>query len=220
MVCKETMRSKIIETAKKRFVHYGYAKTTMAEIAADLNMSPGNLYRYFPGKIDIAEALADETLEAAFEKLREVASREGLTSREKLRSFLQLELTWTYHQLDNDPRIFEIAQFIKKERPHHVNRQLAGERKILSALLAEGVRSGEFQIADVEFSAEMIQSATMKFRYPQLWSVLPLDKLTRELDGVFSLIVDGLTPRAAQAPAAAKSADPLTSLPQMVSVTY
>ena len=43
-------------------------------------------------------------------------------------------------------------------------------------------------------AAEMIQSATMKFRYPQLWSKLTLPKLERELEGVLKLIIDGLCP--------------------------
>ena len=41
-----------------RIKHYGYGKTTMAEIAADCDMSPGNIYRFFEAKIDIAEAMA------------------------------------------------------------------------------------------------------------------------------------------------------------------
>jgi AcrR family transcriptional regulator len=196
MVCKETMRAQILEAAKKRFVHYGYAKTTMAEIAADLNMSPGNLYRYFPGKIDIAEAIADEAAEETFVVLRQVARQSDCSAREKLKAYLQKELEMTFSKLDSDPRIFEMAQFIKKERPHHVSAQLAEERKILGELLQAGVASGEFAIDEIGFAAEMIQAATLKYRYPQLWTAMPLDKLRRELDGVLRLMIDGLTPRA------------------------
>ena len=45
----EAIRGQIVAAAKKRFSHFGYAKTTMAEVAADCDMSPGNLYRFFPG---------------------------------------------------------------------------------------------------------------------------------------------------------------------------
>jgi hypothetical protein len=51
---------------------------------------------------------------------------------------------------------------------------------------------------DKETIAEMIQSATMKFRYPQLWSKLTLPKLERELDGVLNLMLQGLCPLAAK----------------------
>ena len=38
----------------------------------------------------------------------------------------------------------------------------------------------------------MLQSATMKFRYPQLHSKLPYEKLERELEGVIRLLLNGL----------------------------
>jgi hypothetical protein len=65
-------------------------------------------------------------------------------------------------------------------------------------LLEEAQRSGEFTPpGEREEIAEMIQSATMKFRYPQLWSKLTLPKLERELQGVLRLLIDGLCPRIA-----------------------
>ena len=60
MAEKDNIREQIVEAAKKRFSHFGYAKTTMAEVATDCAMSPGNLYRFYPGKLDIAEAIATE----------------------------------------------------------------------------------------------------------------------------------------------------------------
>ena len=57
-------------------------------------------------------------------------------------------------------------------------------------------RAGEFHADDKEFTAEMMQSALMKFRYPQLWSKLTLPKLERELDGVLRLLIDGIERRA------------------------
>jgi hypothetical protein len=78
------------------------------------------------------------------------------------------------------------------ERPQFANRILALHRALLSEILAAGNASGEFAIEDVVFSAEMIQSATMKFRYPQLHSKLPYEKLERELEGVAHLILNGL----------------------------
>ena len=59
MAEKDTVREKIVEAAKKRFSHFGYAKTTMAEVAADCEMSPGNLYRFFPGKLRCSKSHND-----------------------------------------------------------------------------------------------------------------------------------------------------------------
>ncbi len=110
------------------------------------------------------------------------------------------ELRRTYHKLEKDPRAFEMARVISHERPTFANWMLANERKILVTLLDEAERRGEFvPPGDKEMTAEMIQSATMKFRYPQLWSKLTLPQLERELEGVLKLMLDGLCPHRAQA---------------------
>jgi hypothetical protein len=72
-----------------------------------------------------------------------------------------------------------------RERPLFSNEQLALERVFLSALLEEGEKVGLFA-GDHMFNAEMMQSATMKFGVPQLFSKLTLPKLERELEGVLT----------------------------------
>jgi AcrR family transcriptional regulator len=196
---KDTVCDKIVEAAKKRFSHFGYGKTTMAEIATDCAMSPGNLYRFFPGKLDIAEAIASQDYEVHLTHLRKLATTPGRNARERLRDLLFEELRRTYHKLEKDPRVLEMATQIGHERPQFINWMLANERTILVELLNEAERRGEFvPPGEKEEIAEMIQAATMKFRYPQLWSKLTLPKLERELDGVLNLLLEGLCPHRAE----------------------
>lgn len=197
MAEKEDVRAQIVEAAKKRFSHFGYAKTTMAEVATDCSMSPGNLYRFFPGKLDIAEYIATQDFENHLEQLGILADAPGKTARQRLHDLLFEELRRTYHKLESDPRAYEIALIISRERPEFANWMLANERKIIVKVLESGLAQGEFQNCGcpVEKTAEMIQAAVMKFRYPQLWSKLTLPKLEQELEGVMQLIVDGLSPR-------------------------
>jgi AcrR family transcriptional regulator len=196
MSVKDAVRSQIIEAAKKRFSHFGYAKTTMAEVAADCSMSPGNLYRFFPGKLDIAEAIATEDFERHLTELRKLALAPGRSVRERLHDFFFEELRRTYRKLEHDPRAYEMATVIAHERPTYANWMLAAERKILVELLDDAERRNEFVSENKDEVAEMVQAATMKFRYPQLWSKLTLPKLERELEGVLRLIVNGLCPQA------------------------
>ena len=48
----------ITAAARSRFQRFGYAKTSMQEIAADCGMSAANLYRYYDGKLAIGLAVA------------------------------------------------------------------------------------------------------------------------------------------------------------------
>ena len=54
----EAMQRRIVETAERLFRQYGYQKTTVADIAAELGMSPANVYRFFASKAAITEAVA------------------------------------------------------------------------------------------------------------------------------------------------------------------
>ena len=164
MAEKDTVRECIVDAAKKRFSHFGYAKTTMAEVAGDCAMSPGNLYRFFPGKLDIAEAIAREDYVKHLEHMRKLAVQPGKDGRERLRNLLFEELRRTYHKLEKDPRALDMARVISQERPNFANWMLENERKVLIELMEESERRGEFTIADKAFTAEMVQSATMKFR--------------------------------------------------------
>jgi AcrR family transcriptional regulator len=184
--------ARIIAAARKRFQHFGYGKTSMAEIAADCAMSPGNLYRFFPGKLDIAEAIASDDYKAHLAHLRRQAERPGVSARQRLRDFLVEGLRRTYARFQKDPRALELARVIAAERPGFSDWMAQCEREIMVVLMDEAEAGGEFFVADKKFTAETIQSATLKFRVPQFWSELSLPRLERELDGVLNLLLEGL----------------------------
>src|SRR5690554_2619103 len=197
MTAQDDTHQKIIAAAKRRFTHYGYSKTTMAELAVDCDMSPGNLYRYFAGKLDIAEEICRQASMQTSEDLARVLTQPGRTAAERLHDFLFMDLRETFHKLEEDRKIVEMAQIVTAERPEFHNEGLKREREVLARIIELGNLSGEFEVPDPEFAAEMIQAATLKFSYPQLFTRLPLEKLERELEGVYQIVVAGLKAGAA-----------------------
>jgi AcrR family transcriptional regulator len=198
---KAQTRERILHAAMTRIKHYGYGKTTMAEIAADCGMSPGNIYRFFEAKIDIAEAMArrhhgEVQLESAA-----IARRRDMSPDQRLREIFLKRMRDNYELFSENAKILEVAEVLSRERPIFSNEQLAHERVFLAALLQEGAEKGVFAHGDFEFMAEMLQSATIKFSYPQMFSQLTLPKLERELKGVLDLLLNGLYARPAVAAA-------------------
>jgi AcrR family transcriptional regulator len=55
-------RARIIETAEALFRRVGFAKTAVADIAGELGMSPANIYRFFPSKNAIVQAICQRCL--------------------------------------------------------------------------------------------------------------------------------------------------------------
>ncbi len=193
---KTPTRDRILHAAMARIKHYGYGKTTMAEIAADCDMSPGNIYRFFEAKIDIAESIARQHYAAEHAELAAIARKKDIPADKRLREIFFKRMRDSYRLFEDNAKILEVAEVLVRERPLFANEQMALERVFLIALLEEGVETGLFAPGDQAFKAEMIQAMTMKFGMPQLFSKLSLAKLERELEGVLDLIFNGLYMRA------------------------
>ena len=69
-------RQIIVDTAERFFRDIGYQKTTVADIAKSLRMSPANVYRFFDSKKSINEAVLERYMreqEAAIAKIADPA---------------------------------------------------------------------------------------------------------------------------------------------------
>lgn len=192
---KTQTRDRILQAAISRIKHYGYGKTTMAEIAADCDMSPGNIYRFFEAKIDIAEAMARKHFAEEQAELAALARKKDWPADKRLREIFFKRLRDSFCMFEENAKILEVAEVLHRERPLFANEQLALERVFLSAVLEDGEKAGLFAPGDHVFNAEMMQTATMKFGVPQLFSQLTLPKLERELEGVLTLLLNGLYAR-------------------------
>lgn len=182
-------RDLILKAAMDRILHYGYSKTTMAEIAADCDMSAGNIYRFFSSKLDIAEAMARKKSALTFQAFAEISRRTDEPAIERINEFFTRRLQKTFDIIEKNTKILEVAEVLGRERPEFVNEQLAQERVYIARILEQGIETGELRpLEDPGFTAEMLQTALMKFEYPQLFSRLTLKKLEREFHGVMELL--------------------------------
>ncbi|MGE3143149.1 MAG: TetR/AcrR family transcriptional regulator [Hyphomonadaceae bacterium] len=192
---KTATRDRILQAASARIVHYGYGKTTMAEIAADCAMSPGNIYRFFEAKIDIAEAMARQHYAVKFEEVAALARRKDKPADWRLREIFLTRLRDNFAMVSANAKVLEVAEVLRRERPLFAAQNQAQERVWLAALIHEGVEAGLFQPCEAEFVAEMMQAATSKYTLSHVFANTPLAKLERELNGVLDLIFNGIYAR-------------------------
>lgn len=188
----DQIREKIIHAARERFRHYGYPKTTIAELADDCAMSPGNIYRFFKGKIDIAVEIARREALSAVDVLDKVLACPHRGSRQRLEEVIFADLRYTYHLLENQPKTLELAQIVVNDRPQFQIESLRRERRLFQRILHEGAASGEFSIDNVPAATIAIHAATTKYRYAQLFTNQSLEELERELAQVLTLLMRGL----------------------------
>jgi AcrR family transcriptional regulator len=192
---KTQIRDRILNAAMARIRHYGYGKTTMAEIASDCEMSPGNIYRFFESKIDIAEAMARRVATEENIAISAIARRKDLSIEERLRRIFLERVRIVHNQLSSDPKTLEMAEVLGRERPLYFREMLGNEVIILSALVAEGMEQGLFEPGDPNEKAEMLQLALTRFSSARMLFMSDLPSLERRLQSLLDLIFHGLLAR-------------------------
>src|SRR5262245_54178083 len=107
-------RARIMEAAETLFRRLGYAKTAVADIAAELGMSPANIYRFFPSKAAIVHGMCQRCLSELEGKILAIARSKGPAGQRLER--LQLE-TFAYHKenLLIEQKVSDIVQIAMEE---------------------------------------------------------------------------------------------------------
>jgi len=188
-------RQAILHAADRQFARFGYTKTAIADIAAGCAMSPPNLYNFFPAKIDIAAAVVEQRLSALIaDQKQNLEIRQG-PAADCLRTWLMTELEVTYRLIESHPMYLTLLDRVGRDRPAVANRLLAVSRTALEEILARGKAEGDLQVENIGDSAEAIQIAMLKFRFPQGITGLGLEDLRREASLVIDHLLSGLGPR-------------------------
>jgi AcrR family transcriptional regulator len=188
----EETKKTILDKAFIRFRHFGFGKTTMVEIAEDCEMSAGNLYRYFKSKKDIGAGCTRHCMQQKLELVREIVRNHRLSPEKKLQAFALELLEYLHQQFSDQPAMIELVDFISRERWDIVLQHMEQERSLISEILSEGNRSGDFNIPNVLETSKWIQAALMKFIAPRYMDAFTFEELRQEAIGVTAVLTKGL----------------------------
>ena len=118
----------------------------MREIAEEADLSAGNLYYYFSGKDEILLFCQERTLERLLGVVKAARSIPGSWAG-RLRSVLSAHVHCVLDELEGATAHLEVEALPEDMRAGIVRKRDAYERAV-RALLAEGVKGGEFAPAD------------------------------------------------------------------------
>ena len=188
----EEISKQILDAAEVRFRTYGFGKTTMAEIAGDIEMSTANLYRYYENKLAIGVAMADRCMGRRELVLKEIISRADITEAERLQIFVLEMLNYMHGQFSNEPKMSELVDVIVQKAPELVQQEARNDKHFITAILQKGCASGEFDVAHIDEMASYVQASIVKFSSPFFIAMYPIEELQRLAKGVVALILNGL----------------------------
>jgi AcrR family transcriptional regulator len=160
-------RVRIVETAERLFREIGYQKTTVADIAKALRMSPANVYRFFDSKKSINEAVAERLMREVESAIAEIADRNA-PAAERLR-----EMIATMHRMNaalytHDLRMHEMVEVALAESWQVVHGHIERKSEIFHRVVADGIASGEFRADDAVTASRCVQVAMIRFFHPVL----------------------------------------------------
>ncbi|MDX8412723.1 MAG: TetR/AcrR family transcriptional regulator [Mariprofundales bacterium] len=181
----------ILQAARRRFADYGPNKTSMAEIAADSDMSVGNLYRHFKNKEAIIVACMEQHLQQRLDAGIAAAASEP-NALKALRAFLQRRLAIGHAHFVDTRHLFDLMMIINQR---HLDILLIHENRVvtaIAALLDQGVTQHLFSCPDPQHAAYDIHQATMRYNHPMSLKNNPLDRLASDLNRLIDLFYQGL----------------------------
>lgn len=187
------MRLRIVVTAEQLLRELGYHKTTVADIAKAMRMSPANVYRFFDFKRSIIAAVAQRLMDEVEEAVVAIAA-EPEPATQRLRHLLASVHQMNAERYVGDAKLHEMVAIAMGENwdvcVGHIQRITAA----VAAVIADGVASAEFEAPDVALAASCVCTAMMRYFHPQMIAQCA-EKPGPTLDQMIDFVVAGLTPR-------------------------
>jgi TetR/AcrR family transcriptional regulator len=199
----ENKKELILDTAAGLFSKYGFAKTTLDDVADAVGMKKGSLYYYFDSKEAIFSEVIMRMATQIFDQMKADTANE--TSP---RAMILKSIESGIRHSHDATKVIGVTSQIKMELMPHAHRMMSDFHAELSAFMSgiidQGIAMGEFKPCDSKRLAMAIHSvvegahcSALHQSSVSLVSDVPLESIVEETRYIIELILDGLRPSAA-----------------------
>src|SRR5947208_13598049 len=151
---------RILEATEDVLRRFGLAKATVVDRSRALDVSHGSVYRHFPSKASLRQAVAKRWLDRANAPLQKIAEAAG-PAPARLEKWLRTMFEIKYKKVCDDPEMFRTYLTLAQEACETVKahrERLIGQ---IADIVSDGVKQGAFQVADARVSARAVFDATV-----------------------------------------------------------
>jgi len=166
-VTRQENITRILDAAERLFRHYGYSKTTVADVARDLGMSPANIYRFFASKVEIHQAICGRMLAMSYELAANVC-RQKISASDRLRQYVRSQYQLTLDTMLDQQKVHEMVIVAIERDWHVIEKHIVRIQDLVAEIIAEGIAAGEFVEQDPVIAARCFASATVDLCHPQM----------------------------------------------------
>jgi AcrR family transcriptional regulator len=182
---------RILEVTEDVLRRYGLAKATVVDVARALDVSHGSVYRHFPSKASLREAVAKRWLDRASAPLEKIAQADA-PAPAKLERWLRALFTAKQKRFNEDPEMFATYMTLAREACTVVKAHKEGLADQIAYILSDGVKQGAFDVADVKASARAVYDASIRFHHPAHSNEWSDPALQARIDALLALVLKGL----------------------------
>lgn len=182
---------RILEATEDVLRRFGLAKATVVDVARALDVSHGSVYRHFPSKASLREAVAKRWLDRVDVPLREIAESTG-PAPARLERWLRALFAAKYKRVCEDPEMFATYLTLARDACGAVKAHKDGLVDQIAHMLSDGVEQGTFDVADVRATARAVFDATIRFHHPAHSEEWCDPATPARIDAVLTLLLRGL----------------------------
>lgn len=139
-----SVREQIVNAAFEHFGHYGYEKTTVAELAKSIGFSKAYIYKFFDSKQAIGEVICANRLETIMTAVL-AAVADAPSASEKLRRLFRALTEAGSELFFHDRKLYDIAAVASREQWPSTERYAERLLKLIESIVVEGRQAGEFE---------------------------------------------------------------------------
>ncbi|MDM7979344.1 MAG: TetR family transcriptional regulator [Rhizobium sp.] len=161
------MATRILEAAEGQFRHYGYSKTTVADVAKELGMSPANIYRFFGSKSELLEGVCARLLHQSLSIAQSIAAL-PVSAEERLRRYSMTLFEFTVATMLDERKVHDMVVAAIEQSWGVIDKHIDEIQAILTDIIAEGMEKGEFAKGDPAHAARCFGAATSPLHHPQM----------------------------------------------------
>lgn len=139
-----SVREQIVNAAFEHFGHYGYEKTTVAELAKSIGFSKAYIYKFFNSKQAIGEVICANRLETIMTAVL-AAVADAPSASEKLRRLFRALTEAGSELFFHDRKLYDIAAVASRDKWPSTERYAERLLKLIESIVVEGRQAGEFE---------------------------------------------------------------------------
>src|SRR6202051_4122261 len=182
---------RILEVAEDVLRRFGLAKATVVDVARALDVSHGSVYRHFPSKAWLRQAVAKRWLDRVSAPLQKIAEGSG-PAPARLERWLRTMIAIKHKKVADDPEMFATYLTLAQEACKVVRAHKDGLVDQIAYILSDGVKQGAFQVVDAKATARALFDATSRFHHPAHSEEWSDPALSARIDALLALLLKGL----------------------------